>query len=64
LRSKEQEFDYKGKFNEMLVELSKLYKKFPKYMLEITAQNYGIPLVELKSFIRKAKKIRNDDFER
>jgi len=56
LRSHDQESDYKGKFNEMLMELSKLYRKFPKYLLEIMAENYGIPHSELSMLINEFKK--------
>jgi len=56
LRNSDQEFDYKRKFNEMLIELSKLYGKFPKYMLEITAENYNIPRSELCLLINEFKK--------
>jgi len=65
LRNKDQEIDYTGKFTEMLLELSKLYIRFPNYMLEIMAKDYGIPVVELKTQIRSAKKsgmlIKNGD---
>ena len=56
LRNNDQEFDYKGKFNEILMELSKLYGKFPKYMIEIMAENYGIPCSELCVLINEFKK--------
>jgi len=56
LINKDQEFDYKGKFNEMLMELSMLYGKFPKYLLEIMAENYGIPQSELSLLINEFKK--------
>jgi len=56
LINNEQEFNYKRKFNEMLMELSKLYGKFPKYMLEIMAENYGIPHSELCVLINEFKK--------
>ncbi|MHA1534084.1 MAG: DUF1922 domain-containing protein [Promethearchaeota archaeon] len=56
LKNKNQENDYKQKFTEMLFELSKLYKRFPKYMLEIMAEDYKIPPIELVSLIRSAKK--------
>ena len=39
-------------FKKMLLELSKLYKEFPLYMIEITAENYGIPNKELNLFIK------------
>jgi len=60
--------DFKEPFSEILLELSKLYGKFPKYMLEIMAQNYGIPAVELKLLIKGFKKqgiitvLKNKDF--
>lgn len=56
LESKDQEIDYTPKFNEMLFELSRLYKKFPRYMLDIMAEDYKIPPIELVSLIRSAKK--------
>ena len=43
-------------FSEVLIELSKLYGKFPKYILEIMAENYGIPALELKLLIKSFKK--------
>jgi len=65
LRNKVQEIDYTDKFTEMLLELSKLYKRFPNYILEIMAKDYGIPVIELKKLIRDAKKtgmlIKNGD---
>lgn len=60
--------DFKEQFSEVLLELSKLYGKFPKYMLEIMADNYGIPAVELKLLIKSFKKLgiltvlKNEDF--
>jgi len=48
--------DFKELFSEALLELSKLYDKFPKYMLEIIADNYGIPALELKLLIKSFKK--------
>ena len=56
LRNEDQEVDYEERFAEMLFELSKLYKRFPRYMLEIMAENYGIPAIELKTLITNAKK--------
>lgn len=65
LRSEDQEIDYTGKFNEMLLELSKLYERFPKYMLEIMAQSYGIPALQTKNLVRNAilsgKLVKNGD---
>ena len=65
IRNDDQEIEYGKKFSEMLFELSKLYKRFPKYMLEIMAEDYEIPAIELKSLIKSAKRsgelIKNDD---
>ena len=66
VKNGDQEIDYKQKFTEMLFELSKLHKRFPKYMIEIMSKDYGIPAIELKTLIRNAKKsgmlIKNDDY--
>ena len=43
-------------FIEVLLELSKLHGKFPKYMLEIMADNSGIPTSELRLLIQSFKK--------
>lgn len=65
LRGTDQEIDYTSKFAEMLLELSKLYKRFPNYILDIMATEYEIPATELKALIRSAKKsgmlIKNGD---
>jgi len=65
LKNKDKDIDYMRKFNEMLFELSRLYKRFPRYMLEIMAEDYKIPPIELTTLIRNAKKsgmlIRNGD---
>ena len=65
VKNEDQIINYKENFVEMLFELSKLYKRFPKYMLEIMAEDYEIPAIELKILIRNAKKsgmlIKNDD---
>ena len=65
IRNDDQEIEYGKKFSEMLFELSKLYKRFPKYMLEIMAEDYEIPAIKLKSLIKSAKRsgelIKNDD---
>ena len=55
-------------FSEVLIELSKLYDKFPKYILEIMAENYGIPSLELNLLIKSFKKqgiltvLKNENF--
>lgn len=60
--------DFKEQFSEILLELSKLYGKFPKYMLEIMAENYGIPALEFKFLIKSFKKqgiltvLKNENF--
>lgn len=60
--------DFKERFCEVLLELSRLYGKFPKYMLEIMAENYGILAFELKLLIKSFKKrgiitvLKNEDF--
>ena len=63
--SKDQEIDYTPKFKEMLFDLSRLYKRFPEYLLEIMAEDYQIPQIELKTLIKNAKKtgtlIKNGD---
>ena len=56
LEGDEGEIDYSGKFSDMVLELSQLYQKFPKYLLEIKAEDYGIPAIELQTLIRNAKK--------
>lgn len=56
LKVDDREIDYSGKFSAMLLELSKLYNRFPIYMLEIMAEDYGIPKSELTFLIRNAIK--------
>lgn len=45
------EMDYSNRFLEALEYLQSTYKKFPKFMIEIVAENYGIPLEEIKELI-------------
>jgi hypothetical protein len=60
--------DLERLFSDVLFELSKLYGKFPKYMLEIMADNYGIPALELKLLTKIFKKrgiisvLKNENF--
>ena len=67
-KDSDKNIDFKEQFNEILLKLSKLYDKFPKYMLEIMAENYGIPALELKLLIKNFKKqgiltvLKNDNF--
>jgi len=62
------DMNFKEQFIEVLLELSKLYGKFPKYMLEIMADNYGIPALGLKVLIKSFKKqkiltvLKNENF--
>jgi hypothetical protein len=55
-RDSDNKKDFEEPFSEVLLELSKLYGKFPKYLLEIMADNYGIPALELKLLIKSFKK--------
>ena len=48
--------DYSETFLEMLQFLQLTYRKFPKFMIEIMAENYGIPLQEIKPLITKFRK--------
>jgi len=45
--------DYTVLFQTLLNSLASTYKKFPAYMIEILAQDYGIPPLELKLLIRR-----------
>ena len=45
------ETDYSKKFLEALHFLQSNYKKFPKFMIEIIAENHGIPPQEVKNLI-------------
>jgi hypothetical protein len=45
------DIDYSNRFLEVLQYLQSTYKKFPKFMIEITAENYGIPPQEIKELI-------------
>jgi len=43
-----QEDDFSHQFKKMLKEISSTYKKFPDYVLEVMADNYGIPHSQVK----------------
>ena len=43
-------------FKKMLYEISQSYSKFPSYLLEIMAENYAIPLSELKFLLKNSQK--------
>ena len=44
------------KFKKMLNEISESYSQFPLYLLEIMAENYAIPLLELKFLLKNFQK--------
>lgn len=48
--------DYSDTFYEMLQFLHQSYKKFPKFMIEIMAEKYNIPLEEIKPLFLKFRK--------
>ena len=48
--------DYSETFLKMLQFLQLTYEKFPKFMIEIMAENYGIPLQEVKPLMLKFRK--------
>jgi len=50
------EDDFSSKFTKMLQEISGSYTVFPFYVLEIMAENYGIPLTELKFLLKSSQK--------
>ena len=67
-KNNDKNINFEELFSEHLLELSKLYGKFPRYMIEIMADNYGIPALELKLLIKSFKKqgiltvLKNEDF--
>jgi len=50
------EIDYSKKFIEALHSLQKSYKKFPKFMIEIIAENNGIPPLEVKKLFNNFRR--------
>ena len=48
--------DYSETFLEMLQFLQLTYKKFPKFMIEIMAESYGIPPNEINPLMNKFRK--------
>ena len=48
--------DYSEIFYSMLEFLQINYKKFPKFMIEVMAENYAIPLKEIKPLLHKFRK--------
>ncbi len=55
-KNEDQEIDYSSNFTEVILDLSRLYKKFPKYLIEIKAEDYQIPENELNKLINSAIK--------
>jgi len=51
INKKNYENDYNFMFKKMLIELSEMYKEFPFYILEMMAEDYGIPESEVKLMI-------------
>jgi hypothetical protein len=50
------DFDYLNRFKEMLFYISETHNSFPYYIIEIMAENYGIPHTEVKLLTRKLQK--------
>ncbi len=48
--------DYDETFLKMLQFLQLTYNKFPKFMIEVMAEKYGIPLKEIKPLMLKFRK--------
>jgi len=46
------EENYSLRFKQMLLELAKMYKSFPKYLIEMMADNYSIPKQEIPQLLR------------
>ena len=50
------EIEYSSVFYEVLVELANMYNKIPKFMIEILAEEKGIPHTQLDLLIWKFQK--------
>ncbi len=50
------EGDYSKKFEHMIYNLSETHNTFPYYIIEIMAENYGIPQLEVKLLTRKLQR--------
>jgi len=48
--------DYSETFYNMLEFLQRNYKKFPKFMIEVMAENFHIPFKEIKPLLHKFRK--------
>ena len=51
-----EDLEYQARFKEMLIKLSTMYKSFPYYIIEIMADNYGIPNSEVNLLTRSFQK--------
>ena len=56
VKGKREKINLSTKFENMLREISNTYKKFPSYVFEIKAEDYGIPFSELKILIHAFQK--------
>lgn len=54
ISSNEKEGDFSIQFKEMLLELACIYKSFPKYLIDIMAENYSIPQQKVSGLLRIA----------
>ena len=50
------DIDYTNRFLEVLQYLQSTYEKFPKFLIEIIAENFGIPSSEVKELIYMFRK--------
>ena len=50
------DIDYSNRFLEVLQYLQSTYEKFPKFLIEIIAENFGIPSSEVKELIYMFRK--------
>jgi hypothetical protein len=55
-RKKEDEENYEQKFEDMLMEITKMHEYFPYYVIEIMADNYCIPKSEVRILTRLFEK--------
>ena len=66
LKDEESSKKISSQFKKMLREISSTYNKFPLYIIEVMAENYGIPSSELKHLTKRFQKkgilIQLDDY--
>lgn len=53
LNSAENGEDYSHQFKQSLYELGKMYPSFPKYLIELMAENYSIPTSKVAGLIQR-----------